>query len=127
MIKVKTSDLIGLALDWAVAKHLDGNAYIANGRGSKLVVFEPANADYHVLFNPSTNWIQCGPIIEREACNLFKHNSSTEWCCAISVPRDGYVAIVTADGPTPLVAACRCYVASKVGDTIEIPEELKWG
>jgi hypothetical protein len=27
-------------------------------------------------------------------------------------------------GPTPLIAAMRCYVASKLGDDINIPEEL---
>lgn len=27
-------------------------------------------------------------------------------------------------GPTPLIAAMRCYVASKLGDEVEIPEEL---
>jgi hypothetical protein len=27
-------------------------------------------------------------------------------------------------GPTPLIAAMRCYVASKLGDAVEIPEEL---
>jgi hypothetical protein len=28
------------------------------------------------------------------------------------------------NGPTPLVAAMRCYVASKLGDTVEIPDDL---
>jgi hypothetical protein len=28
-------------------------------------------------------------------------------------------------GPTPLIAAMRCYVASKIGLEVEIPEELK--
>lgn len=28
-------------------------------------------------------------------------------------------------GPTPLIAAMRCYVASRLGDEVEIPEELK--
>jgi hypothetical protein len=28
-------------------------------------------------------------------------------------------------GPTPLIAAMRCYVASKMGDEIELPEEVK--
>lgn len=34
--------------------------------------------------------------------------------------------IKTADliGPTPLIAAMRCFVASRLGDEIEIPEEL---
>ena len=27
-------------------------------------------------------------------------------------------------GPTPLIAAMRCYVASKLGDDVDIPEEL---
>lgn len=27
-------------------------------------------------------------------------------------------------GPTPLIAAMRCFVASKLGDEVEIPEEL---
>jgi hypothetical protein len=28
-------------------------------------------------------------------------------------------------GDTPLIAAMRCFVTSKLGDEIEIPEELK--
>jgi hypothetical protein len=27
-------------------------------------------------------------------------------------------------GPTPLIAVMRCYVALKLGDEVEIPEEL---
>jgi len=27
-------------------------------------------------------------------------------------------------GPTPLIAAMRCYVASKMGDEIDVPTEL---
>jgi len=33
----------------------------------------------------------------------------------------GYIS----EGPTPLIAAMRCYVLSKLGEEIEIPEELK--
>ena len=28
------------------------------------------------------------------------------------------------DGPTPLVAAMRSYVSSKLGDKVEVPDEL---
>lgn len=28
------------------------------------------------------------------------------------------------DGTTPLIAAMRCYVASKLGDVVDVPEEL---
>lgn len=27
-------------------------------------------------------------------------------------------------GPTPLIAAMRCFVASKLGDEVEVPDEL---
>jgi hypothetical protein len=32
--------------------------------------------------------------------------------------------ISESEGPTPLIAAMRCYVASKLGDEVEIPSEL---
>jgi len=28
------------------------------------------------------------------------------------------------EGDTPLIAAMRCYVASKLGDEVDVPEEL---
>lgn len=122
-MKTKTSELIGLALDWAVAK-CEG----VNEEAFHLYYepTEPADYDSHGYpeFHYSTVWSQGGPIIEREAHNLFKHNGGTEWCCACNVQREGYVAIITADGPTPLIAAMRCYVASTLGDTVEVPDGL---
>ena len=111
-MKIKTDDLIGPTLDWAVAKCEGFSSHAA----PSLVILGS--------YNPSINWAQGGPIIEREAHNLFKHNGGTEWCCACNVPRDGYTAIVTADGPTPLIAAMRCFVASKLGDEVDVPDEL---
>ena len=123
MVAIQTQDLIGAALDWAVAKAsqpvYSDAALVAAVRGGYDGI-----GTYHEPFNPSTHWSQGGPIINREAHNLFKHNGGTEWCCACNVPRDEYTAIVTADGPTPLIAAMRCFVASKLGPTVEVPEEL---
>ena len=126
---VATRDLIGAALDWAVAK-CEGHEPVftrhwvtpSHPEGPWCVCVPTPG--WVQPFEPSTNWAQGGPIIEREAHNLFKHNGGTQWCCACNVPRDEYTAIVTADGPTPLIAAMRCYVASKLGDTVEVPEEL---
>jgi len=75
-------------------------------------------------YYPSTNWSQGGPIIERERIQVFPHNGAMEWCGVARAQREGYVALLTKDGPTPLIAAMRCYVASKLGDEVEIPEEL---
>lgn len=127
MTTVPTSQLQGAALDWAVAKcealpvalHSTGAIYLIDTPwGDKTLV------KWLAEFSPTRHWAQGGPIIEREAHNLFKHNGGTEWCCACNVPRDGYTAIVTADGPTPLIAAMRCYVASKLGDEVDVPEGL---
>ena len=120
-MKIKVSEASSVALDWLVAKcegintvrSYPGWAYIPKGKRS------------YYKWTPTTNWKQGGPIIEREAHNLFKHNGGTEWCCAVNVPRQGYVAIITADGATPLIAAMRCYVASKLGDEVEVPDGLR--
>lgn len=122
-MKIKTNTLTGAALDWAVAKceELRGVKFGEGFYGEKLLLDE--NEFGHRL-SYSTNWAQGGPIIDREAHNLFKHNGGTKWCCACNVSRDGYTAIVTADGPTPLIAAMRCYCRTKLGDEVEMPREL---
>jgi len=125
---MRTQDLIGAQLDWAVAKCEGYECEFGDEvSGPWLVPQEGYLHDEKPLasFRPSTDWNLAGPIIDREAHNLFKHNGGTEWCCACNVPRDGYTAIVTADGPTPLIAAMRCFCCSKLGDEINIPEELK--
>ena len=124
-MKVKTSELIGQALDWAVAKiesgiepeYFNGSVWITTGGFFARV--------RRNVFEPSTNWSQGGPIIERERIQVFPHNGASEWCGVIHVPRDGYTGILTQDGPTPLIAAMRAFVTKKFGDEIEIPEELK--
>lgn len=110
---MRTSELSGAALDWAVAK-----CEVSEPIGSFLdgVVVHP---DYN-NFHPSRNWTQGGPIIEREAINVRALGSALweaeTWDC--------YGKQDFSNGPTPLIAAMRCYVASKLGDEVEIPEEL---
>jgi hypothetical protein len=96
-MKVKTKDLQGIALDWAVA-----------------VVFNPAPEWGE--WKPSTNWAQGGPIIEREGIDLQCQNTDS-WAADLGLESSLY-------GSTPLIAAMRCYVASKLGDEIELPEGL---
>jgi hypothetical protein len=109
---VKTNELTGPALDWAVAK-CEGN----------LITFDP---EHHTESGSwerySTDWAQGGPIIEREGITVgatddpdtpwtgwHRNDERKTWAC----------------GPTPLIAAMRCFVASKLGEEVDIPEELK--
>lgn len=112
-MKIKTSKLKGTALDYAVA--------VCEGISPKL--FEDTGItwvldDSNNELNYSQDWSQAGPIIERELIMLEYDCFSKQWCSRRRVD-DCYQY-----GCTPLKAAMRCYVASKVGDEIEIPEEL---
>lgn len=119
---MKTSELIGPALDWAVAKCLG----TTNGKDQSMFKF------WHIrgYANYSTDWAQGGPIIERELISIDTRfiNASVEhphgrWGWQASCVTEDDKAFWL-DGPTPLIAAMRCYVAGKLGDEIDIPEEL---
>ena len=123
-MKIKTSELTGAALDWAVAKCEGLDPLYLRGFD-----FEPTWRNGHRK-RYSTDWSQGGPIIEREIHNLFKYNRHhtsqppDTWCAVRYEPSRVFTRVLTHDGPTPLVAAMRCYVASKLGDEVEVPDEL---
>ena len=101
---MKTSELTGAALDWAVAKceGLPDTEYLRT----------------HIdAWQFSTDWSQGGPIIEREKIATNPYNDTEWFACKGDEPEQV--------GPTLLVAAMRCYVASKLGDEVEVPKELK--
>ena len=118
----KTTDLIGASLDWAVtvAEQPEalrfGAEYWREQRRTSTTLF----GEY--LHRWSTSWSWAGPIIEREVISLIhpKYDCWTAHCYDKTVDDESY----TLDGPTPLIAAMRCYVASKLGDEIDVPDEL---
>lgn len=121
-MKIKTAELTGAALDWAVAT--------ANGDypqwDAEWEVFYAANGDD---MDYSTDWAQGGPIIEREMIQLTPKcmvNPLHGWAAAFrSFDEDDDVyALHRMRGKTPLIAAMRCYVASKLGDEVDVPDEL---
>lgn len=124
---MKTSELQGAALDWAVAK-CEG-MYVRPTRGGWFVFDSDAYAEFRndynddklQAFRPSTNWAQGGAIIEREGITVAPDDVAP-WCAFID---RGTADDVIYSGTTPLIAAMRCYVASKLGDNVELPEGLK--
>jgi hypothetical protein len=114
---MKTSELTGAQLDWAVAKCEGINLHHAiQPHGYLEILFNEANGGD--VFTPSNDWAQGGPIIEREKITLYWNDKNKHWSGY------GYSETYIENGPTPLIAAMRCYVASKLGDTIDIPKEL---
>jgi hypothetical protein len=102
---MRTNELTGAALDWAVAQCEVGADFIGE-------IDDP-----HFY---STDWAQGGPIIEREGITILS-TESHEWCATIG---ELYYEDDNPRSPTPLIAAMRCYVASKLGDEVKIPSEL---
>ena len=140
---MRTSELTGHALNWAVAQaegdkvyrprlgrpaDWDKEAYLKDGSDDRWVVRveNPKEARFvDWTYNPSGDWMQGGPNIEREVITLI-HPRWDGWTAHKyddRVEDESY----TLDGPTPLIAAMRCYVASKLGDEVEIPTELTQG
>ena len=129
---MKTSELSGIALDWAVARAeglLEPKEFFGNmvpsvvldmeywTDGTPMVRLNPCpNVYYRAEYDPSTSWQHGGPIIECEEISIT--HQQTQW--AAQTDDDLF-----AHGPTPLIAAMRCYVTSKLGDEVEVPEELK--
>ena len=113
-MKVKTSELQGAALNWVVTQ-------IESGAGP-----DKAQKQWRYfgrVFQPTTNRDQGYEIVEREGIHLLCNDDLTEWTA--SSPRKNMVGWrLLSWGPTPLVAAMRCYVASKLGNEVDIPDEL---
>jgi hypothetical protein len=114
---IKVSEATPNQLNWLVVKAIypgaDGSTFWLNF----------ARTNPH-----STDWALAGPIIESE--NIYPT------MCDNSTPEKGFFQSAKFEwkgywrmrcieyGPTPLIAAMRCYVAAKLGDTVEIPEDL---
>lgn len=114
---MKVAELSGALLDYWVAQ-IEGLTKVqvwaaaVPGKPDGCFIWENG---YPQSFWPSSDWAQGGPIIERERIGI-------EQAC----PGEVYAYMPGAElygqrGDTPLIAAMRCYVASKFGD--EVPDD----
>lgn len=127
-MKIKTKDLTGAALDWAVARAKGIPAeelYVQNWGSAGKSIYrrnrdEDGNLDGSYTTGPdllfSHKWEAGGQIIEREGISIYRMTS--DWSAAYNPSG------AAQDGPTPLIAAMRCLVAAKLGDEVEVPDEL---
>jgi hypothetical protein len=112
----KVSELEGALLDAAVAK-AEGDALPDFWRDPEdgTCWVRPGREEW----TPSISWDQGGPIIERERIELQNHACSEGWWAGIrQSPSQNKAGGVVAIGPTPLIAAMRAYVASKLGNEV---------
>ena len=135
MRTVRVAEAEGPVLDWLVCKasgmfdtypqYAAGKAFLEKHQGSSAA-----------YVHPSSDWAQGGPIIEREGINLsvdYQDSALSNDMVQIgwkgnlwnnSVP--GTAGFLQwAYGPTPLIAAMRCFCVSKLGESVAVPKELK--
>jgi hypothetical protein len=120
---MKTNELTGAALDWAVAKCEGHDVFIKHA--PVQVMYTPKGKRSWYIYTPSTNWAQGGPIIEREGI-VVDSRKEYGWIAAREFwyLEDKADHALCSKGETYLIAAMRCYVESILGDDINIPEEL---
>jgi hypothetical protein len=145
-VELKTAELTGQALDWAVAKCSEmplftmgdewpGNYSVTMTAAEKPILILDFTGrmwrEYQgvtVPWEPSTNWAQGGPLLDKYATMVFSRDSSADvmiggfWnpsreaACEKKTPN--------AYGPSILVALCRAIVAANLGSVVQVPAEL---
>ena len=139
-VEVKTLELKGPALDWAVGKALNwieplygvGQiSYIAEDNFLMMAQPDPDEPDEIILiqhfnhytqWSPSRLWSQCGPLLEKHYIEL-SIGEEEYWACRTSTSKydEGRVNY---PGSTMLIAACRAIVGEAIGQTVSVPKEL---
>lgn len=119
-VEVKTSELVGTALNWAVA--------LADRGADRM----PSAAQFKVWgdYRPSINWSEGGPLIDRYQVALVPEandgdigtESSSRWIAEIYYDGGEHYATDACD--SALIALCRAIVAAKLGDVVQVPVVL---
>ena len=119
-MKIKTNELTGAHLNKAVA--------FAVEMDKKFPIMPLRVLPY------STVWEYAGPIIERNHIALDyypdgSYDNGGMWLAVITRgAEDGVedgIEQIAGEGPTPLVAAMRCFAASRLGEEVEVPDDME--
>lgn len=138
---MKTSELTGAALDWAVAKceglalHKDAvlDGVAMEGWCASGYYMDPNQWIRLGRLRYSSDWNLMGPIIEREGiCLQSEVRDHSIWKAQFNFTKHIWLrnpmrqvhTYCSMRGSSALIAAARCYVMSKLGDTVDVPEEL---
>jgi hypothetical protein len=117
---VKVAELTNVALDWAVAEAANLEYTFDLYVGSDECDAVPLVIVNGRQWNPTSLWSQGGPIIEREGISINFDGDGIHTDLTDIEGRffQGF------DGLRPLIAAMRCFVASRLGDEVDVPDEL---
>ena len=127
-MKVKTSEASGVALDWLVAKALGGKDLqrIQAWHNKPWYYYEQDDEEPDVWHKVclldaaySSDWSLMGPLIDEHRITI-RYWDNMPFVSAY-MPEIGSE---WSQGKNALEAAARCFVASKLGEEVDVPEEL---
>lgn len=124
-MKVLTKDLIGTALDWAVAKAqqlVEGGPYddFCIRRGELYLWCNGALRDE--VYSPTINWSQGGSLLNQHKISRTIDHSGL-WIAYAGYNLNDEQRHMQCDR-SELVAGLRCLVALNLGEVVDVPEEL---
>lgn len=120
-MKIKTSELEGAALDWAVAKAV-GQDFTSFLWIKTDLLCDRTGEWIEDQWSPSTDWSQGGPLIDRYigiAMRDTRYPSEPFYAETKCTNLEAF-----ANGATFLIAAMRAIVTAELGDEVDVPEEL---
>ena len=118
---VKSYDLTGGALDWAVAKIVLSKNHFTDPTFVNDFIDTPNRRTWCYS---TLDWFAIAMLKEHKISLMYVEDDDPcpiddgPWSANIPGQEYGYT------GPTPEIAICRCVVAYKLGEDIEIPDEL---
>jgi len=118
-MKVKTADLKGIALDWAVA---DIDRKLGECSPETLDILLNRQKSPFPVFDYSNNWDRTGPLIEASSpvITICQAKVRTE----ISTLENDILSTGVGLGISYLESFLRAFVALHSGDEVDIPDEL---
>jgi len=127
LIEVKTANLVGEALGWAVGR-VEGLSLQLAEPGYNAVPwrvfarYQGQATAHSKRYNPWEDWTLGGPLIDKHLGSAHHNPHLEDSSCRYSAGPAG--AGIWLYGPNALVAFCRTLVLTKLGDTVQVPKEL---
>jgi hypothetical protein len=129
LIEVKTADLAGEALGWAVGKAEGLDLQLAppgyNGVPWRVFARYRGEAIEHTKrYNPWEDWALGGHLFDKhcKGFGMLQDGTDSRYRAFAYNRPTGFSRL--AGGPTILIAGCRAIVALSIGDTVQVPKEL---
>ncbi len=120
LIEVKTADLVGEALGWAVGKAEGLNLELVPPQyGNPWRVFaryQGQAIEYTKRYNPWEDWALAGPLVLKHKLSIDPRRNAGTW--------DAYSDRWVNACETPQTAVCLAVVIATLGHTVQVPKEL---